>query len=685
MATFIIANTDKHLYTLNPNGSEYKELTGGNFVKNRIGEYKKITMTFESAVSIASKKIFFNPGLFLNPSALSPFLPGNIPTEGYSYQVDGGATPGTYTMFLNVAVPYIQGVIQNYICEVTITSSTVFTITLKYFQLYDLKSYINSSLENNASKLLKDFSADPNNLVVSGSNIYNTSGLCPVSYIIVYDTTDPTTYGSVYVDFAGYQAGFYSANELNAAPFFNTPVFTIYDTLSAIKTELSIAYDSKISFKINTGGSNVDNVFFMLIRTDTNDNTTDFFSNYEASFAKIITSGSGTIDNKIKAPSQIATLVSGATYESYFRVDKTLLNVGEKYRVIAICYLEEYGSYNVNSFISDEITVGVPAFDGNGYSFEGRLSDYINEYLGNELTCTIEERMKSSIIFDYSYTAFKNDIFNRLGIVLTDNDCRRYLTQIKCEIYEESGSTIQYLKRDIATKIDPVTYSTPSDITLDFTGDILTIDYFWRNRYEDGQVNIETVVSGVTLGTPTSNQYWGGRNLKIKTSLSFFYDDYVAPFTDIIEYIQLITVKDYEYTDLFIQTEAETEIPAFYCTPDNPCLEAVLGLASPSSYKLITTVEPSPGSIGSIEENEEFAGILTQLTTGKIASQETNYSDTEATKGKFCLETSTFLLSLPYKISALAKKTSGTAPFARITEDDIIRDVEDGSTFREIE
>jgi hypothetical protein len=292
--------------------------------------------------------------------------------------------------------------------------------------------------------------------------------------------------------------------------------------------------------------------------------------------------------------------------------------------------------------------------------------------------------MKSSIIFDYSYTAFKNDIFNRLGIVLTDNDCRRYLTQIKCEIYEESGSTIQYLKRDIATKLDPVTYSTPSDMTLDFTGDILTIDYFWRNRYEADQLNIETTVSGVALITPTSNQYWGGRNLKIKTSLSFFYDDYVSPFTDIIEYIQLITVKDYEYTDLFIQTESEAEVPAFYCDSDSACLEAVLGLASPEDYKLITTVEPSPGAVGSIEENEEFTGLLPQLTTTKIFSQETNFSDTEATKGKFCLEPSAFLLSLPYKISAIAKKSTGSASLARITEDDFGRDTEDGN-FREIE
>ena len=685
MAIFTVTETDKHLYTLNPDGSEYKELTGGNFVKNRIGEYKKLTISFETSATVASKKILFNPTMFINPSALSPFAPGNIPIEGFTYEVDSMATPGTYTMFLNVSLPYFQGVLRNYICEVEIVSTTVFIITLKYFQVYDLKSYLNSSLEDNKSKLLKDFSADPNNLVVTGSNIYNTSGLCPVSYTIVFDTTDPGTYGSAYVNFNGYQAGFYSKNELNTAPFFTNPVFGIYDTLNALKTELSVSYDSKISFKIDTGGSSVDSAFFWLIRTDTNDNTIDFFDNYEASFAKVVTLGSGTIDYRIKAPSTAPTLVSGATFESTFKIDKTLLTVGEKYRIIGIVYLEEYGVYNVNSFISDEITVGVPSFDGTGYSFEGRLSDYINEYLGNELTCTIEERMKSSIIFDYSYEAFKSDMLNRLGIVLTNNDIRRYLTTITCEIYEESGTTIQYLKRDVANKVDPVTYSAPSDITLDFSGDILTIDYFWRNRYEANQLNVETTVSGVPLGTPTSNQYWGGRNLKIKTQLEFYYDDYSIPFSDIIEYIQLITVKDYEFSDLFIQTESEQSVPGYYCTDENPCLEAVLGLASPSDYKLITTVEPSPGAVGSIEENEIFVGILPQLTSAKIASQENNYSDTEATKGKFCLEASAFLLSLPYKISALAKKTSGTAPMSRITEDDIIRDVEDGSTYREIE
>jgi hypothetical protein len=687
MATFIIANTDRHLYSLNPNGTTLKELTGSNWKKNRIGENKKMTMTFESAASIDGYQIVFNPAMFLNPSAPSPFIAGQIPSEAYFYQNDASSTPGTYTMFLQTIIPYSQGVLKNFDVTIEIVSNSVFTITMTYFQIYDLQSYLNSSLENNRSKLLKDTASNVNDLVVTGSNIYSQTNLCPIQYLLVIDPTDPATFGTLTINFSGYQAGFYSKDEANLPSFFTNPVFTLYDTTPAVQTELSIAYNSKIKFTIDSGGSTIDKVLFWLIRTDTNDNSIDFYDNYDASFAEILTSGSGTIDNKLIAPSQEITLVSGNTFDAFAHVDKSLLNVGEKYRFIAIVYLDEYGSFNVNSFISDEYVVGVPTFTGGGYTFDAKLSDYMNEYTGNDLTCVVEERMKSTTEFGYNYTAFQSDMLNRLGLVLPDNDIRRYLTTITATIYEEIGNTIQILKRDIATKTNPTTYSTPSDMTLNFADDTLVVDWNWRNRYEDNIANIQTIVNGVPLTTPTSTQDWGGRNLKISIEFTLFYDDYVAPFSDTIQIFQAISVKDYNFVDLEILNADDTAIPSNYISGTDPALASNLYLANPEEYKLITTGEVSTGTIGSIEENETFIDLLPQLTSLLFNNQESDYSQTIATKGLFSLSSSVFLLNLQYKISALAKRDTGAVVIpadARITEDDILRDLET-IDFREIE
>jgi len=144
----------------------------------------------------------------------------------------------------------------------------------------------------------------------------------------------------------------------------------------------------------------------------------------------------------------------------------------------------------------------------------------------------------------------------------------------------------------------------------------------------------------------------------------------------VIEFIQNINVKDYEYTNLFIQNQDLSAIPPFYLDTDTPELEGVLLLSGPSDYKLITTGEPTPGSIGTIEENEVFLDLLPKLTSNKFTNQDENYSDSSATKGQFSLDVNIFLLNLHYKISVLAKKDINIPSTARITEDGILRDLE---------
>lgn len=683
MAVFSITNYNKFLYTLNPDGTVYKTLSSGNYGKNRIGEYKKIVMYFDvgGGETLDGKMIFISPALFGDPN-LRVWGSGQIPNEGWSYQVPSTAVAGTFQMGLNVNVPYASDLIKNWNAEIEIVSATVFYVTFWYYQVYDMKGYINSANENNHSKLLKDQYANPNELTVFSQSVYNNVNWIPIFYVLAYDPSNVATYGSTYVYYSGYKAGFYNKNEHQTTPFFNNPTWTLYDTTPSAVTGLSLQYNTKVKFTVDTSGSTIDKVLLWLIKTGTTGNTVDFKDNYDASFCEVTTLGSGTLDNKLVAPSQDITLVSGSTYDCFAHVDLTQLAAGETYRFIAVVYLEEYGNLYVNSFISDEYAVGLPQFDGTGYAFEAKLTDYLNDYTGNDLTCVVEERIKSTITLDYSYNTFKNDIFNRLGLTLTNNDIRRYLTKITCEIFEDLGATVHYLKRDIAYKTSPTTYTTPTGLSLDFTGEVLTIEWDWRNRYESAIANVETTISNVIVA-PSSNQDWGGRTLQIRFKLELYYDDYSTPFSDTIHYLQQINVKDYCLpTILKINQENGQAVASYYCNDADPEFEAENFLTAPETYKLITTAELDPGNIASIEENETFTGELTQLTSTKFSAQEEDYSETETTKAKFSLDVNNFFVNLPYKISAMAKYAIPVN--ARITEDGILRDLETTS-FRIIE
>ena len=114
MGTFTISAGGKTLHSLYPDKTEIKELTGSNYSKNRIGEFKKIEFTIDvgGGNNLNGKMIFICPALFFNPN-LRFFTAGQIPDEGFSYQNDASSTVGTYQMGLNVNVPYNSDLIKN--------------------------------------------------------------------------------------------------------------------------------------------------------------------------------------------------------------------------------------------------------------------------------------------------------------------------------------------------------------------------------------------------------------------------------------------------------------------------------------------------------------------------------------------------------------------------------------------
>lgn len=677
------------VFTLNPDGSEYKPLDSSTFLKkNRIGEYKKIRVNYVSSESIADTVIYFVPALFLKSGTVPPFT--DAPTGSYySYLIDSVPTVDTYEMNLNASVGYVPDLIKNNLCELIIDSATEFSIELSFYQLYDLLSFLTPSYEDNRWKLLNDRWNNGSTLSVVGDSIYTSDKFRPHFYLFIQKTADLANKFSITTSVEGYQGGFYNKNELQAAPYFTQQEFIIEDPLGNTITKISSTFDTKVRFRC-VAPDTVTEVFVWLIkvtgRGGVTDPTVDMKTFYEASTENILTvGGSTTIDNKIKSPSTAPALITGK-YEISFHIDKSLVLPGELYRVIAIPHYN-MEVYEVNSFISNMLEVDLPTFNGNGYEFTGTLTDYNKEFTGNDLVCVVEERIKSKLVVDYSGDVFKDDILARLGLVVP-NDIYTYLQNIKCEIYEDIGTTRHYYKRSQASfSLFLLAWAIPSDMSFTNVGGILTINWDWRNRYESWIPNIESQISGFILMSPTSNQNWAGRTLKVKYSLQLNYYDYAVPFSDNLVFIQTIRPKGYTSdVEIFKEDGEEIGNAEFFCSDESECLKAKFNLPNPEDYNLITTVEKSPGTITSIEENEEYLGELAQLDSDKFASQEVSYSETEATFGKFCLDNSKFVLNLPYKISAIAKKKPNVIPEdGRITEDDIVREVEETTDIRLIE
>lgn len=652
-----ITINSRKLFTLNPDGTELKELTySAEWTQNRIGEYKKIELECSSTQDLPNSIIYFNPALYIM-GGVNPFTSGAVPTEGFSYVVDASATMGDYPMvpFANVGVPI--DLIKNWEAEIHIGYGNDFKITFKYFQDEDRSGFLSSVSQYNHDKLLKDQIANPAELTVTGNSVYTNPEYIPRFYICQLDPTDATNKSYVQNNFSFYKAGFYNKNHHETAPDFTNPVWNISDS-GGSRSTLSLLEDTLVEFFIESPPLTSPDIWLTwLIRTDTIDNTVDFYTNYEASFHKVLTdAGTSTLNNKIKAPSTALALLSGTTYTGTFHIDKTLIQQGATYRMISIVYntFREY----VNSFISEEYTVAEPSFDGQGYTFVSKLRDYFNDWYGNKLTCTIEERLQTITNVNYTYFGFSDDILNRLGLVVP-NDIRRYLTKVVVEIYDQpSSQLVQFYDRVTAYKTGPTTYSIPTNMELDFTTDNLEVKYLFRNRYESDVPNIESLYNGLPIPA-TTTQDWGGKVLKIKTTLELYYDDYSTPFTDVLEFIQEITVRDYVTSSLFLYKDEGQVKPSsseYWCSDEDVCFNAHLTTGAYAGFRLLTTIEKETGNISTIEENEELTGVLTQSSSPKILTQEVSFGETIANKALFCLDTSKLVFDTFYKVCTIAKK-----------------------------
>lgn len=662
--------------TLLPDGSVYQTGGFGDYPR-AIAEKKRIIWEFSTtyAPGLANTNWWFFIGL--GKQGVVTSILNKIPIY-HSCSIGASFTAGTYPMAMTVPVGANPNLNNN--CEVSLVvlTSTTFKIVAEFWLIYDETTMQNIAYQDNHSKLLKAMKTSTSELTIGTiANFFNSVQSQWTLNLLIEKPNQihaPSTY--LYTDYAApvqamqLSGGFYNRGAVDSAPYFENPVFELTRSATAV-TNLSATVNTDVLFKIDSATLPT-KVLAWIIRTDKFDNNVTMFDNYEANFCDILTGDPSIGVDKIIGPVIDIALDSGTTYKCGFSLDASKLTNLGKYRLIAIVY--DTTTRKTNSFISDEYSVdSEPCFDGEGFDAIASLDDYNQQFLGNDLQCVIEERMRSKLKLYYPFNKWKNDIFNRLGLTV-GNDIRRYLTNVIVTIYDTTVDPTFGIIQNVydyksSLKYGVNSYTAQSGLTLNFGNTWAEFVYEWRNRFETNIPCIGTLVNGVPVTPPQSDQYWGGKTLTIAWKLYFTYDDYFSPFTDEVVFFQQIRVKD--YSNISIKHYGDGARSKFdevvdFCQGESPCFASQINSAL-SDRKLIVNIVPDGASVNVLNEAEAWVGNqLTQSTTPSITNEDEDYVIAGlVTNADFCIDTSKLSVN-SYQVSAIAKKYVDTG--FRVTE-----------------
>jgi len=651
--------------TLLPDGSVYQ--TGNiNDYPRSIAERKRIVWEFSTSYSAGLDDTNWWLYVGIGKQGVIASTTSKIPIY-HSCSIIGAFTAGTYPMAMTVPPGVNQNLNNNCEASLIVLTSTTFKIVVDFWLIYDETTYQNAAYQNNHNKLLMDMKTATSELTIGTVNNYFNSLASNLTMNLLIEKPNqihaPSTY--LYTDYASpifsaqWGVGFYNRNKVNDTPYFSNPVWELTRSAATV-TNLSATTNTDVIFKINSATVPT-KVLAWIIRTDKNDNNVTMFDNYEANFCDILTGDPSIGVDKIIGPIIDIVLDSGSTYKVGFSLDGSKLTNLGKYRLIAVVY--DKTNTQTNSFISEEYTVDEsPCFDGNGFDAIASLDDYNRQFLGNNLECAIEERMRSKIKLYYPFNKWKNDIFNRLGLTV-GNDIRRYLTQVIVTIYDTSFNPSYGIIQNVydyksSVKYGLNSYTAQDGLTMNFGSTWSEFVYEWRNRFENNIDCIGTLINGIPVLPVQAKQYWGGKTLIVSWRLFFTYDDYNSPFTDEVVFNQQIRVKDYSGLTIGHLNSGRSEYDSVvdFCQGEEPCFGSIINGAL-TDRKLIVNITPKDGNINTLNEAESWSGNqLEQLTTDEVTNEDEDYITESSNKvAQFCVDTSKLSVN-SYQVSALAKK-----------------------------
>lgn len=650
-------------------GSEV--LTGG---VNTMTERKKLYCEFEvdevaepevdEQMVLEGSKLYVSLALFM-PALMAYDFPQSVPNTGFSITI-----PGMYEYFEAVEMPfYSLGInttnsAKNLRCWFYWIAENKFAVELEYYNTFDENGYFTSSTKSNLWRFFSEYWDQQNTNEVAES-AYSTEK--EIRLITHLQRAEPTTNDLEYSEtqehvlYRGTLSKFDSVGEF-------------FDVDEEVITSLSTRNETPMVVRMYTDENNFDRFYGKLVKLQDNPNL-NFIDNYELQESRIA-DGEDPAEGFLIGPMVVSRDDAEGFYQMEFSINPDSIDDGYNYRLMIIGYY--FGAGEDSSGALNRIIVSnpipatkiVPYCDTNcaatydfptNLIFTPTLSDCQTEYSGNFLTCVIEERMRSKLIVDYSDNRWKNNVDCRKAGSLGEdtvntNDIRKYLQSIEFEIYQEFysayfGGTIKHVHdRQTVSRTGANQYSTSSSnlvFSVDTVNELLYMAYDWRNRNETGVPNLITYFNGLQA-LAIDNQYWGGKTFFIKWRLNFLYHDWQKVFSESLDVIQKMVVKDYS-NDITVDNDFELD---FVCPDETLCFDASIGFPNPEDYKLINIFELSPGQL--YEEENWIPAILGQLSSIYFNTQDADYTGGDA---HFCIDPSTLNINQNYKFSTLAKLT----------------------------
>lgn len=648
-------------------------LTGG---VNSASERKKLYARFEiedagelaEQMSLSNAKLYVSFALFL-PSGLAVDFANGIPNTGFSITL-----PSTYYEMDDnpVEMPFYSLVggtpksAKNYKCYFTWITDSSFAVELEYYNTFDEDGYMNGAGKSNQWRFFSEY-IDQNNTNEVSESVYGVEKeLRMISHLVREDLTDD---GFKYTETQEHRLYSGTISRIDSVGQF-------LDIDEEEIASLSSVSETPLIVRIYTTENTIDKFYAKLVKIK-EDSSLDFIENYELMETFIDAGAAPTeSENAFIAPCDLSRDDAEGFYQLEFSVNPDFIEDGVMYRIIIVAYDQGGDAYSgalnrtttsppiPGSSIATYCNSPCSSLASYDYPttllFTPSLFDIDKEYTGNFLTCCIEERMRSQLIVDYSDNRWKNNIDCRKtgsvgGDTANTNDIRKHLQSIEFEIYQESfstyfGGTIKHVHdQQSIGKIGMNNYSASSTnlvFTFDPVNETLTLTYDWRNRNESNIPNIITFFNGLQA-LNIDNQYWGGKSFFIKWRLNFYYYDFAKPFTESLDIIQKMVVKDYS-TDVVITNGFDLD---FVCPEETICFDAAIIKTNPELYRLINTFQLTPGSIS--EEENWTPGELAQQANAYIYGQDVDYTSGNAV---FCLNPSTLNINQSYTYSAMAKK-----------------------------
>lgn len=675
----MITLTYSRLRTVTQNGTTITEVeqTGSDILEggvNAISERKKLYCTFdvetaaegEEQMVLAGSKLYVSFAMFL-PKGLAVDFPNAVPNTGFSVIIPQSMyefpADGMEMQFYSLGVTTPQNA-KNYKCYFHWITETSFAIELEYYNTFDEDAYMNGVSKSNQWRFFSEYWNQNNTNTVSESVYAEEKELRMISHLIREELTED---GLKYTEtqehrlYSGQIDSFDSEGEVEGGDGEDL------ETISTI-------FETPVTMRIYTAENTIDKFYAKLIRIQERSEL-DFVENYDIQETQLEDGGDPTPgENAFIGPVVITRDDAEGFYQLEFSINPAFIDELSMYRIIINAYETSSGevarsttsgpipSSSIVSYCGSTESVGCASYEyPTDLLFTATLADCNQEFNGNFLTCVIEERMRSKLIVDYSDNRWKNNIDCRKtgsvgGDTINTNDIRKYLESIDFEIYQEGfsaifGGTTKHVHDFQTVTRNNVNQYTSSSSNLSFTVDTvneqLIMYYDWRNRNENNTYNLYSYFNGQQF-LPIDNQYWGGKSFFIKWRLNFNYYDFRQPFTESLDIIQKMVVKDYD-TNITVTPTVDQD---FVCPEEVLCYDGSILFSDPEDYKLINIFELSPGQL--YEEENWVPAILPQLSSIYFNTQDADYTGGDA---HFCIDPSTLNVNQSYNFSTIAKLT----------------------------